>query len=249
MRCESDSVFPTSGRFRHRCPFPALIEEWPEFADEIVLDLRYSKHESDIDPPVRTPKRSTSTQKDAWSETSEEEEDEIFTPRGQPGEDSVTSCDASEKGGLLQGLLDYAEYEHVERDPEGAMKRRATRIDISEDEIPVKHEDPCVVDHGQAPKSVLMEIDVQRKLCNVCLKRFSRTDALKRHHKSVHQRLRPFKCIDCGLRYQRKYLLDPHRGFRRAVHARARVARSLEQGERGTHKLFGARKKIRTKEA
>ncbi|KAK5415465.1 hypothetical protein LTR06_003515 [Exophiala xenobiotica] len=84
-------------------PYRAFVEEWPEFADESAPDLRNSDHDTDIDPSVPVLKHAVSVQRDAWSETSEEEEDEISTPNAHEPQESVTSYDASEKGGLLKG--------------------------------------------------------------------------------------------------------------------------------------------------
>jgi uncharacterized Zn-finger protein len=206
-------------------PYRAFVEEWPEFADESAPDLRNSDHDTDIDPSVPVLKHAVSVQRDAWSETSEEEEDEISTPNAHEPQESVTSYDASEKGGLLKGLLDYAEYEGVGRDQEGAKKRQAEWIDISEDDILVKHEDVCDVDNRQVFKSVMLDNDAKKNLCNICLKRFSRTDALTRHYKAVHLRIKPLKRTHCGSRYTRKDLLGKHHGFCRVIRARAIVAR------------------------
>ena len=60
--------------------------------------------------------------------------------------------------------------------PKGLISRKDRTILI-------KHEDARDVDRRQAHKGVVREMDVTRKLCNICLEHFSAIDSLKRHYK------------------------------------------------------------------
>ncbi|ORY72170.1 uncharacterized protein BCR38DRAFT_301613, partial [Pseudomassariella vexata] len=46
--------------------------------------------------------------------------------------------------------------------------------------------------------------------CQLCNRKFTRQDHLKRHYRSLHAQTKPFDCPDCGKKFSRKDNLTQH---------------------------------------